>query len=725
MNEQTQTAVNGGSFRGTRWRNSHQGWFQSMTRTWLFLLPLVVCFTARVSGQILTHPDPGLYTLYPAGAQRGQTVSVEFLGRNGFGRGGENFRVMIDGPPGISVGKVEWVNVGLVRAEFTIAADAPLGRRCVRIAGGSNGLTNFRFFYVGALPELAEAEENNVAETAQEIAAPVVVNGRVNATLDVDWYRFAAKRGEHMVCAILAHGMDGFVDYRQGYLDTNLELRDSQGKVIATAEDTLGLDPVIDVDIPADGKYYLRVGSLGYQGSDHAVYRLTIGEVPYATAIFPPGGQRGTEVQAELFGPNVPAGTRLPLTIETADSIPTGVVSLGDLAPSGGVVPVVRGDFPERIETEPNDARQQAMPVTLPATVNGRFTSADDEDWYAFDLAAGEGVLLATMAQRNLHSPVDTELTIFDALGTAVAANDDGSAFSKSVQCAHDFAAQDSFLQFKPAAAGKYFVRVSDLNGSTGMRSLYRLSLEPLAPDFLIYQWPDAVPIWGPGTSATFVVEILKWGGLKNDVEVRVEDLPDGWQGSVANWPQTWYGHYNGNAAVKLLLSITAPADAAVGTIVPFRVVGRSEQDGRTVEREARYMTLYGSSHSDRMHVRYSRGARAVVADFLDSWIESSLTEVSGKVGETVKLPVTIHRREEGKAQIGLVVNGPTPSAGCGWGSPITLADGQSECEVPLSLEGRSPGTYGIVVARSWASDLRAGRPGPCTQMITLKVLPP
>ncbi|MFT4559448.1 MAG: hypothetical protein ACI92S_004838 [Planctomycetaceae bacterium] len=291
-------------------------------------------------------------------------------------------------------------------------------------------------------------------------------------------------------------------------------------------------------------------------------------------------------------------------------------------------------------------------------------------------------------------------------------------------QCAHDFVSNDSWLTFTPPTDGDWFVQVRDLNGGGRVSSVYRLSIESLQPDLLVYQWPDAVPIWGPGTTASFVVEVMKWGPLHEDVEVSVEGLPDGWKGGTASWPKTWYSHYQGTGTMKLLLTITAALDAEVGTIVPFRVVGRSEHEGRRIEREAQYMTLYGPSHNDRMHVRHSPVARAVVASFRDASISTDTTEVTGKVGETVDVPVRIQRHGEGTATIGIVANGPTPSVGVGWSSPLTLAANQTEATCQISLAGRDPGRYAIVIARSWASDTRAGRSGPCTKTFWLNIKP-
>jgi hypothetical protein len=207
-------------------------------------------------------------------------------------------------------------------------------------------------------------------------------------------------------------------------------------------------------------------------------------------------------------------------------------------------------------------------------------------------------------------------------------------------------------------------------------------------------------------------------------MQLRVEGLPEGWQGSVVNVPYSFYGAYNGNGAIKFIVALTAPANATIGATAPFRLIGRFEQEGRVVEHEARYMTLYGNSHNDRMHVRYAPTATAIVADFLDTTVESTVKELTIAVGQTIQIPVTIKRRPGVTQPVGLVVNGPTPSAGNGFGPPVTLTGGEEQFNMPLTINPGypAPGVYHIVVARSWSSDLRVGRPGPCTQMIKLTI---
>lgn len=669
------------------------------------------------ASQTLGYNDPSLYSIYPAGGQQGQSVAVELRGVNGLADAKD---IVIDGPPGVTVSDVKAVDAKLVQATLTIAPDAPLGRRLVRVVGSlAGGLSNFRQFLVGPLPEVVEQEPNNTPEAPQDVTTPAVINGRINPTLDIDCYRFQATAGQQIVAAVLAHRMDAFLDVRGGFLDTSLELVDSAGAIVAASDDALGRDPLISVTVPADGRYMVRVSTLGYKGSDHAVYRLTLGEVPYPTAVFPVDGRRGSQVEVELSGPNVPQGTKRTVTIGGEGNYP--IQWLVD-PQSGADLPLMRSDLPGILESEPNDKADQATPLGLPAMVNGRFLAAGDEDWYRLRLAKGQGVLLKTVAQRLLGSPVDTVLEVYNAEGKQLAANDDGAYFAN--ECTHDFNATDSWLELKAKADGEYLVRVRDQSGSSGPGACYLLSAEPLVPDFALYQWPDGVPVWGPGTTAAFVVQLMHWGGLEGELEARIEGLPEGWQGSVLHISQARYGPYKPPYGYKMLMTITAPPDAERGTAYPFRVIGRVEHDGHAIEHEAHYLTLYGNSHNDRMHLRDSPKARVALAGPQDSWLETDVMQIDLRVGEMVEIPVRIHRREGSKATIGLVANGPTVSAGCGWGSPITLGAEASEFRLPLKVGEQPPGHYSIVVARSWASDLRNGRPGPCTPLIQLNLLP-
>ncbi|MDB5341040.1 MAG: peptidase domain protein, partial [Planctomycetaceae bacterium] len=631
--------------------------------------------------------------------------------------------------PGITVSEFKAVNGSLAQATLTIAADAVPGRRRLRVVGGTNGLTSSRPFFVSRLPEVLEKDPNNTLAAAQQVALPVIINGRLDPTLDVDCFTFEARAGQRIVAAVLAHGMDSLLKKYQlaGFVDSSLELLDEQGKVLAAAEDTLGLDPVIEHTFKADGRYALRVQSLEYRGATSAVYRLTVGDVPYPTFVFPPGARRGDQVDLTFGGFNVPPDARQTLTASSASSspFPWQAVRFDSPLTDGRELSFIQGEFPERIGTEPNDDRPQATELTLPVTVNARFEQGGDVDWYRVHLAKDKGVLLQTTAQRYLRSAVDTVLEVYDATGKKLAENDDGLLFTG--QAAHDFDSADSHLSFTAPLEGDYFIRVNDENGGGGPQAIYRLTAEPLQPDFVLYQWPDAVPIWGAGTTASFIVQIQHWGDLTSDVKLQIEGLPPGWTGSTAVISYSAFPYSKPPYGEQALMTITAPADATIGTAVPFRVVGRTEQAGRSIEHVAQPMTLYGSSHNDRMHLRFGEQSRAVVAAPMDSWLETSITELTVPLGGTIQIPVKIHRRADTKGEIAISVDGPLSgqAAATGWRTPLPVAPSLTELLVPVTMHAeRRAGTYGIVVSRAWAADIRAGRPGPCTQLITLHVLP-
>jgi hypothetical protein len=663
-----------------------------------------------------------LDSIFPAGGQRGQAVAVELRGF----RGGlaSPRSIVIDGPPGISISEIKSVSNDVVQATFQIAPDAPPGRRWVRVASERSGLTNFAHFVVSTLPEQLEQEPNNEPATAQIVTAPLVVNGRVNPKADRDCFRFQAKRGQRIVAAVSAHALDVHGQgSNYGIADMSLELRDDQGRVLAEAEDTVGFDPLIESVIPADGDYIACVKLVAYGGFAEAVYRLTLGEVPFVTSVFPPGVQRGSSAVVDLTGPNVPAGTRFEVSASPDDWFPVEHIAWNDVSTGGNDVPIVRGDFPEIIEAEPNNDASQATALMLPATANARIDTSDDADWYRVRLAANQAVWFEVVAHRFLRSPVDTLLQVFDTTGKPLAENDDDNTTDPGYESFHDFRTTDSKLLFRAPADGEYLVRVTDRTGASGARAVYRLTVFPATPDFHVRHFPDAVPIWGPGSTAALAVRVDRIADMKDDIELSVEGLPAGWTGSrnlsLGTTPQRPYATYQ----AKLFLTITAPADATPGTTVPFRVVGRAKVGDQIIERISYPLTLFYTS--DTGFFRVTPVTRAAVATPQGPWLEAKTNELSIKAGENATIPVRVHESGSDK-ELSLVVNIATIGVACSHGTPVTVPIRDGVAEVPLTMTGQlPPGTLGLVVARAWRSDVRIGMPGPCTTIIRLNVQSP
>lgn len=688
---------------------------------------LAAVFVSTVGpGQVQAQPAAPLYEdlrldgIYPSGGQAGTTVTVEFRCH---GLGMQDPKdIVIDGPPGITVKELKPPVNGVVVGTLEIAADARPGRRWLRVLNERSGLTNFAYFQVGKLAEHLEKEPNNEWNAPEPVTAPCVVNGRINPQADVDVFRFSARTGQRIVAAIAAHSLDIHGQYKSyGIADFALEILDTTGATLATAEDTVGFDPVIEFTPPRDGDYLVRVTLLNFGGFPEGVYRLTLGDVPYVVGAFPSGVRRGVESEVEIFGPNIPPGTKQKMLVPKDVTYPmTHVVYEG--APTAGTdVPLAVGDLVEAPEAEPNADREHAQVVALESTVNARFQEAGDIDWYRVTLAAKQRVWLDITAQRFSRSPVDTLLQVYDAQGKLLTENDD-DAFDPSYESYHDYRTTDSRLNFEAPAAGDYFVRVSEQTGTGGPRAVYRLSVSDGAPDFRVVHFPDSIPVWGPGTTAAVLVKVERHGEFQEDVEMSIEGLPEGWKStkaiSLKRTPERYYNYYQ----LKTFLTITAPADAKPGTAFPIRIVGRAVRDGKPLERVSWPLNLFYTT--DIGFFRISPQSRVAVAKPQGPWLEAITTEITGKPGETVRAQVRVHNADNLK-EMPIVVSMATGGVACAFVAPKNTPIIDGKCDVAVLIPNEMPvGTFYCTIAQTWRSDVRTGVPGPCTALLKLTIVP-
>ena len=695
-----------------------------MRRAVCFVTAALTLFTAGLAS---AQPAAPLYeacrlnSIFPAGGQRGTTVSVDFFADGNFPGLAEAKDILIDGPPGIRVKELKNLKPHELRATLEIAPDAPPGRRCIRVLNEGSGLTNMAWFVVGSLPEVIESEPNNEAAKPQDVTAPAVVNGRVSPAADVDVFRFTAKAGQKLVACIAAHSIDTHGQANNyGITDAELTVVDPQGRVVAEAQDTLSLDPLAEFTAASDGQYLVKVQLNSFRGYPEAVYRLTIGEVPVVTSIFPPGGRRGETVTVELRGPNIPAGTRRDVAIPADASSPVLYLTADGPAAGNHDVPFFVSDQPEGLEVEPNDELAGATKLSLPVTMNGQFDKPGDTDCYRVPLRAGETLDVETTAHRFLRGPADTRVEILDAAGKLLAENDDG--FALDYMWMHDYLSTDSRLSFKAPQDGEYIVRVREAAGLAGPRAVYRLTARLTSSDFQLWQFPDGVPIWGPGSTAGLIVKIERLAGYEGNVELSLEGLPAGWKGSVSTsfggpGPRPAY-HFRD----RVFLTITAPEDAKPGACTTFRVVGKGMQGDKELRHFAQPLTLFYSS--DTGFFRATPISRAAVTRPHGVKLNLAGEAVTATISKKMEIPVLVTGVADGMP-ISLSVNYASTGVACGHETPQTLIVKDGKALLPFTVNDQlPPGTYNICVCLAWRSDIRIGMPGPCTPLFPLKVLP-
>lgn len=485
--------------------------------------------------------------------------------------------------------------------QVTVAADAPSGARELRLETPA-GLTNPLAFQIGTLPEVVnrpvEDDDTPARGRLRQAAAqgpplppekptadvqlPAVVNGQILSG-QIDRYRFAAKKGQHLVFAVSAEQLMPYLaDAVPGWFQAAISLRDEHGAELAAAGSfRFHPDPVLHYDVPRDGNYTVEIHDSVFRGREDFVYRMAIGELPYATDVFPLGGKEGEAAEVKLDGWNLPAGAisvggsqakrgQSPFVRNTLGAVPAN----GDFpffAKLASGLPFAWDTLPECFEQEPNDSPQQAQKVSLPIIVNGRIDHPGDRDMFSFQGKAGQEIVAEVYARR-LGSPVDSVLKLTDAAGKQLAFNDDHDDPS----CGLLTHQADSWLTAKLPADGTYYLHLYDAQNQGGPEYAYRLRISPPRPDFDLRIVPSSVNVRAGGT-AVITVHALRREGFNGPIRLALEDAPFGFRLSGATV-------LAGQDSVRCTLS--APMDPGREP-VSLKMEGRATVDGREVRRAA------------------------------------------------------------------------------------------------------------------------------------------
>lgn len=495
-------------------------------------------------GSILAElPSPQLHRIEPVGLNAPGEVELTMLGADI-----EGVESLYFEHPGF---KATFVKDRTFK--LTLSPDVPPGTYDVR-AVGRFGITNPRLFSVTrGLQDITETEPNNTPDKAQA----VVVNSAVNGSSDgnnQDLFRVTLKQGQRVV-----------IDCQSARLDTEMDptlvLFAADGRQLASNADYYGRDPMIDFAAPADGEYQIEVRDLTYRGG--YPYRLVISDRPQIENVFPRAVQAGQTIELTVLGRNLGAGSqpsswklgelpldsmRLPFT-GSSHLLPTGAYRFIEHATQHSVLPTAAtctlvgeqfaplnanpqvmlvSDSPTLVESEPNDSREQAQALTLPAVVSGRFDRERDVDWYSFETDDKGGPLGFDVYCERIAGRADAYLAVTDEKGNPVGSIDDFG---------HRVAAFDGHLRDPSGSINlqpktKYRVLVKDTYNRGGARYQYVLSVRRPAPDFFVASMHSSnnmsgITVWQGG--ATYLDLVIHGrDGFNGSVEVTAEGLPAG-----------------------------------------------------------------------------------------------------------------------------------------------------------------------------------------------------
>jgi Bacterial pre-peptidase C-terminal domain len=537
----------------------------SQFRQSLYAIALLLLFVSDARAQL---PSTRLSAVFPPGAQAGTTVDVTLTS----GLELEEISRLLFTHPGISA-TPKTQDVGgkpvVVANQFavTVAADVTPGNYEIRTVGFF-GISNPRTFVVGVKKELNETEPNNAREQAVAIDVNQTVNSRINGATDVDWYKFTGTAGQRILIDCVARRIDS-------KLDAALEIYNTAGKRLDFARKNLvSQDALIDLTLPADGVYFVKVYDFTYAGGEDYPYRLTITTGPYIDFVVPAAGEPGSNSQYTLFGRNLPGGqpagivshghqleklvVNIPLPVATdlldpkltlepysagIDAVP--YVLNSSTGPSN-VVMIQFSNAPPTVEIEPNNKGAQAQKIVVPSEIDGQFQARNDIDCFQFDAKAKETYWIEVIAHRAgaaLDPVVVIDQVKTNDKGeetlTRISALDDDP--TNPLANLFDTLSDDNVVKFIAPADGTFRITLRERYGNSKQDlGVYRLIVRKETPDFRVVAVASALTPPGQRQAApsgitlrrgdNFPVQVVVFrrDGFAGPITVSAEGLPPG-----------------------------------------------------------------------------------------------------------------------------------------------------------------------------------------------------
>jgi hypothetical protein len=252
--------------------------------------------------------------------------------------------------------------------------------------------------YVGEAPD---KEPNDTLAGAFETYLPAVLTGAISKPGDLDHFKITTRANQTLVFEN-SSGMIG------SSLQPVIAILDAVGNVLKTyGEDgeTVNFSHRFD----KAGTYYLRIADYEKSGRASHQYRIKVGEFALLSKVFPLGLRRDGVAKIQLSGFN------LPPTIEAKGTPSPDDPFAAVLRPAStyNKVKLALGSDPELTVTQPSPK------LTLPVTLNGQLTKANQVHKFSFTAKKGQPLVFEVMARR-LGSDLDTTIEIQTAAGQPI-----------------------------------------------------------------------------------------------------------------------------------------------------------------------------------------------------------------------------------------------------------------------------------------------------------------
>ncbi len=630
--------------------------------------------------------------------------------------------------------------------KITASSDVPPGIYDLRVVG-KWGVSNPRAFAISDQTEVSEKEPNNDVPEAQKVELGTVISGVFSGGTDVDYSSFVGKKGQRIILSCLASSIDSKAT-------PLIEVYDTGGRRLGANRNARDNDALVDVVLPADGEFLVRLCQFTYTGGGpDYFYRLGISTAPWIDAMFPPVVEAGKATQVTLYGRNLPGGQ--PADGYTADGRPlekttvsitppadatTKITSHGRIEPTialqdgfayslkgpGGssnpvVIYLARDNL--TVKAKPTPSADAAELLSGPGEVTGFLAKRNTKDWVAFNAKKGEKFTIDLDAER-VGASGDFYFSVRDGKDPK---RDLSGEQDDSNELLHPFGfynrtTDPGAYTFTAPGDGKYLIAIGcrDTSYLSGPTTAYRLRIGTPQPDFRAVVMPysryyqTGSAAWQGGTQS-YDVFVHRMDDYAGEIEVAVEGLPAGVKAEpLVIGPAAQWG--------VLVLTIASDAKPAT-TPIHVKLTGTAPS-GKKLVRTARPASVtWGTPQPNQnipviakldqsliLAVRAHKAPFSIKADLSKATVKNAMgkdEKVSGPLivvrqGQKATVPVKVTWAIPEKQNVALTVDSmlqrqqSQPVAAQFAGQPT-----KDKPEVVLNLDTRSnavPGHYTLIV---------------------------
>ena len=595
--------------------------------------PLVVC-ALGLHALASDLPSPAVSRVDPLGGQRGTEVELEILGRHLSNVSGLEFD-----SADIAWTATTYASAGKLRGVVSIAADAALGPHLFRVRT-ADGYSTTAMFNVGQFRDLREAEPNDVAGDAQEIAGlPREVQGVLEGSKDIDVFAIHAQAGERLAVELRSIEYGSAVEAKMSLLD-----RDGRRVRFNDDRDDYLETPFIDHTFQEAGTHYIKVdqyrGPRGFNFGKNSSYILRASALPTIEYAAPLGIAIGSSAKLTLHGSGLGAVQSVFVTSLRAAEYArmtypyTMPIHFRPDPARGPLVPRIEGKVVQVNQDEvvvelavPADAEAGLWRVwvagasgiadgpiielgSLQEFAESNAASADwrdggyvidgvlgapgERDVFAIHGVAGVPLRFWTLATQLGVPHLDPVLTIRDSEGRRLAENDDVVAGQGTL-----LGNPDSRVYYTPDRDDVFFVEIRDRTSRGGPSYRYRLKVRSERPSFQLFTTPENFAV-ARGGEGEFKVHLVREAGFSGEVSIWVEGMPPGVAEPEARFRADQLFEPNADGADMIIpehvFRIGVPESLPLGTY-PIRVLGTPTADESSPDRrvvEARSTLIMG-----------------------------------------------------------------------------------------------------------------------------------